>query len=95
MSRVVAAAPPAGPAPVPSDTTVATTVLRSDTSGEPDLRVGSYDGKAVARSHLTFDVAALAARPVTSAVLALHQEWSASCAARSWEAVPHLTVTTP
>lgn len=85
VSRVVAAAPPATTEPVPFDTTVASTVLRSDTSGDPDLRVGSYDGTAVSRSFLTFDVAALAAHPVTKAVLQVHQAWSASCTARSWE----------
>jgi hypothetical protein len=85
VSSVVAAAPPASPTPVPFDTTVQTTVLRSDTSGEPDLRLGSYDGTAVARSFLTFDLAGLAGRPVTKATLALHQDWSASCRARAWE----------
>lgn len=40
------------------------TVLRTDTSGEPDLRLGSYDGVAVARSFLNWDLAALAGRPV-------------------------------
>jgi len=85
VSRVVAAAPPVGTAPVPFDTTVQTTVLRSDLSGAPDLRVGSYDGTAVARSLLTWDTAALAGQQVTSARLLVHQDWSASCLPRAWE----------
>jgi hypothetical protein len=84
-SRVVAAAPPAGPAPVPFDTTVQTTVLRTDTSGEPDLRLGSYDGVAVARSYLTWNLAELAGRPVAKATLQVHQNWAASCRPRAWE----------
>lgn len=83
VSRVVAAAPPAGG--IPFDTTVQTTVLRSDTSGEPDLRLGSYDGREVARSFLTFDLTELADRPVAKAVLRVHQDWSSSCQARPWE----------
>lgn len=85
VSRVVAAAPVSGTAPVPFDTTVQSTVLRSDASGDPDLRLGSYDGVAVARSFLTFDLAEVAGRPVTSATLRVHQEWSSSCRPASWE----------
>ena len=85
VSRVVAAAPPAGTAPVPFDTTVQTSVLRSDLSGDPDLRLGSFDGTTVARSHLTWDLAPLAGRSIVSARLLVHQEWSASCRARGWE----------
>lgn len=86
VSRVVAAAPPAGLAPVPFDTTVQTTVWRTDTSGDPDLRVGSYDGTAIARSFLTFDLAELAGRPVGAAVLHVYQGWSASCRPSAWQA---------
>jgi hypothetical protein len=85
VSRVVAAAPPAGAAPAPFDTTVQTTVLRSDLSGDPDLRLGTYDGTAVARSLLTWDTAALAGQQVRSARLLVHQDWSASCRPRAWE----------
>ncbi|WP_142061188.1 DNRLRE domain-containing protein [Pseudonocardia kunmingensis] len=85
VSRVVAAAPPAGPAPVPFDTTVQTTVARTDLSGDPDLRLGTYDGTALARSLLTWDTAALAGQRVTAARLLVHQDWSASCAPRAWE----------
>jgi hypothetical protein len=83
VSRVVAAAPHVDG--VPFDTTVQTTVLRSDTSSEPDLRLGSYDGREVARSFLTFDLGELIGRPVASAVLRVHQDWSSSCRARAWE----------
>ncbi|MFC4946406.1 DNRLRE domain-containing protein [Pseudonocardia sp. GCM10023141] len=85
VDYVVAAAPPAGPTPAPFDTTVQETVQYSDTSGQPDLRVGTYDGKDVARSFLTFDASGLAKRPVTRATLSLFQTWSSSCQARSWE----------
>jgi hypothetical protein len=85
VSRVVAAAPPVGTAPVPFDTTVQTTVLRSDLSGDPDLRLGSYDGTAVARSLLTWDTAPLAGKQVDAARLLVHQDWSASCRPRAWE----------
>lgn len=85
VSRVVAAAPVPGRTPAPFDTTVQTSVLRSDLSGDPDLRLGTYDGQVVARSLLTWDLAPLAGRPVASARLAVHQEWAASCRARGWE----------
>ncbi len=85
FSRVVAAAPPTEAFPVPFDTTVQTTVRHTDLSGEPDLRVGTYDGTAVARSVLTWDLGQLAGRPVAAAALRVHQDWSSSCAARAWE----------
>lgn len=85
LSRVVAAAPPVGATPTPFDTTVQTTVLRTDLSGYPDLRVGSYDGVAVARSFLSFDLAGIAGAPVTAAVLRIHQDWSSSCRPAGWE----------
>ena len=85
VSRVVAAAPVTGPAPAPFDTTVQTTVLRSDLSGDPDMRLGTYDGTAVARSLLSWDLAPLAGRAVAGARLLVHQDWSASCRARGWE----------
>lgn len=85
VSRVVAAAPAAGPTPVPFDTTVQSTVLRTDLSGDPDLRVGSYDGVAVARSYLAWDLTQVAGAQVTSAVLRMHQYWSSSCRAAGWE----------
>lgn len=83
VSRVVAAAPPAGA--VPFDTTVQTTVLRTDTSGEPDLRIGSYDGVAVARSYLSWDLAGVLGQPVATATLRMYQGWSASCRPRAWQ----------
>ncbi|MHA6794876.1 DNRLRE domain-containing protein [Pseudonocardia bannensis] len=83
--RVVAAAPPAGATPAPFDTTVQTNVLNTDTSGDPDLRLGSYDGTAVARSYLTWDLAPVTGRPITGAVLRLHQDWSSSCRPAAWE----------
>ncbi|MCW0212866.1 MAG: DNRLRE domain-containing protein [Pseudonocardia sp.] len=85
VSRVVAAEKPAGAAPVPFDTTVQTTIRNTDTSGEPELRLGSYDGVAAARSFLTWDVAQLAGKPVGTATLEVFQSWSASCRARGWE----------
>ena len=85
LSRVVAAAPPVGATPTPFDTTVQTTVLRTDLSGYPDLRVGSYDGAAVARSFLSFDLTGIAGAPVAAAVLRIHQDWSSSCRPAGWE----------
>lgn len=85
VSRVVAAAPVAGATPVPFDTTVQSTILRSDTSGDPDLRVGSYDGLAVARSHLQWDLAQVADAEIGSATLRVHQDWSSSCRPAAWE----------
>ncbi|QJY48441.1 DNRLRE domain-containing protein [Pseudonocardia broussonetiae] len=85
VSRVVASAPVTGTAPAPFDTTVQSTILRSDASGDPDLRLGSYDGTAVARSFLTFDLAEVTGRPITTATLRVHQEWSSSCRPASWE----------
>ncbi len=90
VSRVVAAAPVTAAAPVPFDTTAQTTVKNTDTSGDPDLRLGSYDGKEAARSYLTFDLTQAGAsggRPasVRTATLDLHQTWSASCRPRAWE----------
>ncbi|MDN5750529.1 MAG: hypothetical protein L0H64_18805, partial [Pseudonocardia sp.] len=75
VSRVVAAAPRVGAAPVPFDTTVQTTVLRSDSSGHPDLRVGTYDGVAVARSFLSWDLTEVTGAPVAAATLRVHQDW--------------------
>lgn len=85
VSRVVAAAPVAGATPAPFDTTVQSTILRSDASGDPDLRLGSYDGVAVARSFLTWDLAEVTGRPVGSATLRVYQDWSSSCTPAAWE----------
>lgn len=85
VSRVVASAPVSGATPAPFDTTVQSTILRSDASGDPDLRLGSYDGVAVARSFLTWDLAGVTGRPVGSAVLRVHQDWSSSCTPAAWE----------
>lgn len=85
VDYVVAAAPARVPAPVPFDTTVQTDIPTADSSGHPDLRLGTYDGKAVARSYLTFDTAGLGRRPVAKATLAVFQNWSSSCQPRTWE----------
>ncbi|MFC5949969.1 DNRLRE domain-containing protein [Pseudonocardia lutea] len=85
VSRVVAAAPVTTDAPVPFDTTAQTTVRNTDTSGDPDLRLGSYDGKEVARSYLTFALTEAGSATVRSATLDLYQTWSASCRPRAWE----------
>jgi len=85
VSRVVASAPVTAPAPVPFDTTVQTTILRSDASGDPDLRMGSYDGVAVARSFLAWDLAEVTGQPISSATLRVHQDWSSSCVPAAWQ----------
>ncbi|WP_220188241.1 DNRLRE domain-containing protein, partial [Pseudonocardia pini] len=83
VDRVVAAAPPTGV--VPFDTTTQTTVRNTDASGDPDLRVGSYDGREAARSYLTFDLAEAAGTTVTKATLDVYQTWSSSCRPTAWE----------
>jgi hypothetical protein len=85
VSRVVAAAPVSGVAPAPFDTTVQSTILRSDASGDPDLRLGSYDGVAVARGYLSWDLAEVTGRPIGTATLRVHQDWSSSCTPAAWE----------
>ncbi|WP_345380090.1 DNRLRE domain-containing protein [Pseudonocardia yuanmonensis] len=85
VSRVVAAAPVTAEAPVPFDTTTQTTVRNTDTSGDPDLRLGSYDGTEAARSYLTFDLTGARSGTVRTATLDLYQTWSASCRPRAWE----------
>lgn len=86
VDYVVAAAPVAGTAPVPFDTTVQTTIPTADMSGHPDLRLGTYDGgTSVARSFISFDATPLARRPVARATLSVFQSWSASCQPRTWE----------
>ncbi|WP_345425348.1 DNRLRE domain-containing protein [Pseudonocardia xishanensis] len=85
VDRVVASAPVQGDAPVPFDTTTQTTVRNTDASGDPDLRVGSYDGVEAARSYLTFDLAEAAGTTVGRATLDVYQTWSASCRPSAWE----------
>jgi len=85
VDRVVASAPPAGDAPVPFDTSTQTTVRNTDASGDPDLRVGSYDGVEAARGYLTFDLAGAAGTTVGKATLDLYQTWSSSCRPSAWE----------
>ena len=86
VDRVVASPPAAaGAAPVPFDTTLQSTVLRTDLSGDPDLRLGSYDGVAAARSHLTWDLTGLAGQRVERATLRVHQDWSSSCRPAQWQ----------
>lgn len=85
VSQVVAAAPPGSATPVPFDTTVQTNIRNTDTSGDPDLRVGSYDGTTVARSYLTWDLAQVTGKRIVKATLRLHQEWSSSCRPAAWQ----------
>jgi hypothetical protein len=85
VDRVVAAAPVTEDAPVPFDTTTQTTVKNSDTSADPDLRVGSYDGVEAARSYLTFDLTQAAGATVAKATLDVFQTWSSTCTATAWE----------
>lgn len=85
VDRVVASAPVTEDAPVPFDTTTQTTVRNSDASGDPDLRVGSYDGVAAARSYLTFDLAQAAGATVSKATLEVFQTWSSTCRPTAWE----------
>jgi hypothetical protein len=85
VGPAVVIAPAAAPAPVPFDTTTQNTVLNTDASTEPDLRVGTWDGKEVARAYLTFDLSPAAGTTVGAATLDLFQSWSSTCVATAWE----------
>lgn len=69
---------------LPRDTYVQSDIS-TDRSLETDLRLGTYNGSAVARSILNVDSKAIQGKKVTSAKLNLWQFHSYSCSARSWE----------
>lgn len=69
---------------LPRDTYVQSDIS-SDRSLETELRLGTYNGSAVARSILNVDSRAIQGKKVTSAKLNLWQFHSYSCSARSWE----------
>ncbi|HTF53461.1 MAG TPA: DNRLRE domain-containing protein [Pseudonocardia sp.] len=83
LSRVVANA--GNQLSLPFDTTVQNTLSTIDMSGDPDIRLGSYDGTVVARSFLSWDVSRLRGQRIIAATLRLYSSWSASCQARGWE----------
>jgi hypothetical protein len=83
LSRVVATA--AGQLSLPFSTTVQSTVPGSDLSGDPDIKLGSYDGHSVARSFLSWDLSRLRGQRVMAATLRLYADWSSSCQASGWE----------
>lgn len=57
---------------------------KDDQSAGKELKLG-FNGKAVARSFLTFDTTQLAGKQIESAVLKLWNHHSWSCEARTWE----------
>jgi len=83
LSRVVASASEG--LTLPFDTTVQNTAGTTDLSGDPDLKLGSYDGRTVARAFLSWDLSGLRDQRVMSAALRLYSNWSASCQASGWE----------
>jgi hypothetical protein len=83
LSRVVANA--SNQLTLPFDTTVQNTLSTIDMSGDPDIRLGSYDGTVVARSFLSWDLSQLRGQRIIAATLRLYSSWSASCQARGWE----------
>jgi len=85
LSRVVANTEGAGQATLPFGTTVQSTVLSVDLSGDPDLKLGSYDGRSVARAYLSWDLSRLRGQQVMAATLRLYADWSSSCRASGWE----------
>jgi hypothetical protein len=83
LSRVVANA--SNQLTLPFDTTLQNTLSTIDMSGDPDIRLGSYDGTVVARSFLSWDLSQLRGQRIIAATLRLYSSWSASCQARGWE----------
>jgi hypothetical protein len=83
LSRVVATA--TGQLTLPFSTTVQNTVRGGDLSGDPDIKLGSYDGHSVARSFLSWDLSRLRGQRVMAATLRLYADWSSSCQASGWE----------
>lgn len=60
--------------------------ISNNRGGEPELRVGTYDGGAsVARSYLAFDIPAINGLQIQSAQLSLRNTYSYSCSAAGWE----------
>ncbi|HEX4356243.1 MAG TPA: DNRLRE domain-containing protein [Pseudonocardia sp.] len=85
QSRVVANTTVPSQATLPFDTTVQNTMLSSDLSGDPDLKLGSYDGHSVARAYLSWDLSRLRGQKVVAASLRLYADWSSSCRPSGWE----------
>ena len=85
LSRVVANTEGAGRATLPFGTTVQSTVLSADLSGDPDLKLGSYDGHSTARAYLSWDLSRLRGQKVMAASLRLYPDWSSSCQPSGWE----------
>jgi hypothetical protein len=85
VSRVVANTEGAGQATLPFGTTVQSTVTSADLSGDPDLKLGSYDGHSAARAYLSWDLSRLRGQKVMAATLRLYADWSSSCRASGWE----------
>jgi hypothetical protein len=85
LSRVVANTEGAGRATLPFGTTVQSTVASADLSGNPDLKLGSYDGHSMARAYLSWDLSRLRGQKVMAATLRLYADWSSSCQPTGWE----------
>ncbi|MFJ2193063.1 ricin-type beta-trefoil lectin domain protein [Kitasatospora sp. NPDC087861] len=56
-----------------------------DASSSEDLKLGSYDGKVVARSFLTFPGADFNGKQILGATLNLYNYHSSSCVPKQWE----------
>jgi hypothetical protein len=69
----------------PLSTTVQNTAPNGDLSGDPDLRIGSFDGSTVSRGFLTWDLSKLRGQQVTQATLRLYAEWSPTCRPQGWQ----------
>ena len=69
----------------PLGTTVQNTAPDSDLSGDPDLRIGSFDGSTISRGLLTWDLSKLRDQQVTQATLRLYAEWSPTCQPQGWQ----------
>ena len=59
--------------------------ISSDRSSEQELKVGTYDGRAKARSFLTFSTASFKGVKVQSASLKVWESWSYSCTPKPLE----------
>ncbi len=67
------------------DTYVQSNIVNTDQSGQPDLRLGTYDGGATkARSFLHFEAGQVAGSQVLSSSLDLYAFHSFSCDRRNW-----------
>lgn len=68
------------------DTFTQSNILNTDQSGQPDLRIGTFDGGATkARSYLHFDASRFRDTRIDAATLQLYATHSYSCSARNWE----------